>query len=244
LAGDPPGKRQELSGSGEWLYTSDRRAVVECAPAADVVRVWSIPDGVLLREFRPDFARLDGSDAHQGRVFVHPAGGLALVAWNRGGSFSVWDVRTGALTVTFREAAAPGNVLVNEAEWRLLAEGEDSGSAGRYRRTVATVWDLASGRRLEKHTDGQRLAGFVARSASDSLADAACSPDGRLRAVPLVGDAGPTGVSLRVAVSEQELFRAEHPPSSRVRVAFSADGQFLVASRESPRDSHVDVWEL
>jgi hypothetical protein len=29
-----------------------------------------------------------------------------------------------------------------------------------------------------------------------------------------------------------------------VRVAFSADGQFLLANRESPHDSHVDVWEL
>ena len=69
-------------------------------------------------------------------------------------------------------------------------------------------------------------------------------PDGRLRAVPLLGRAGPAGVSLRAARSEQELFRAELEPSARVRVAFSADGQFLLANRESAQASAVDVWEL
>lgn len=243
LAGDPPGKRQELSGTGEWLFTPDRRVLVECAPAADAVRVWSFPDGALLREFHPGY---DGAAGQRGRVFVHPTGRLTLVAWDRAGTFSVWDVRTGDRTSTFRDPSQPTRVLVNEREWRLSTEGEDSGSVGRYRRSIVTVWDLATGQRLEKRTDdGQRrLAGYGNRSASDCFGEAASSPDGQLRAVPVVTAAGSTGVSLRVAVSEQEVFRCEHSLCSRVRVAFSADGQFLLTARESPQDSHVDVWEL
>jgi hypothetical protein len=242
LAGDLPGKRQEMSGSGEWLYTPDRRVLVECAPSADVVRLWSFPDGVLLREVRPEF---DGSAPRRGRVFVQPAGHLALVAWDRTGAFWVWDLRTGSCTTAFREPGAPTNVLVNEREWRLSTDGEDSGT-GRYRRTVSTVWDLATGLRVEKVTDkrDRHLVGYEGRSVRDCFGPAASSPDGRLRAVPVLGKAGPIGVSLRMAASEQEVFRAEHPPSARVRVAFSADGQFLLANRESVRDSHVDVWEL
>ena len=176
---------------------------------------------------------------------MRPTGELALVAWDRSGTFSVWDVRTGELMTTFKEQGAPSSVLVNESEWRLQADGEDAGSAGRYRRTVSTVWDLQSGKRLEKVTDGaRRLAGYELRSASDSLAEEAVSPDGRLRAVAVLGRAGLTGIALRMATSEQELFRAEYASTGRVRVAFSADGQFLLASRESTLASHVDVWEL
>ncbi len=243
LAGDPPDKRQELSGSGEWLLTPDRRALVECADSGRAVRLWSVPDAELLHEFRPELA---GNGGTRGRVFVQPSGGLALVAWDRDGTFSVWDVRSGTCTSTFRDPTGPTSVLVNEREWRLSTEGEDSGSAGRYRRSVATLWDLATGQRLEKLTDGwqRRLAGYEHRSASDCLVEAALSPDGRLRAVPVLSNSGPTGVSVRIAASEQEVFRAEHAPSERVRAAFSADGQFLLASRESPQDSQVDVWEL
>jgi WD40 repeat protein len=206
------------------------------------VRLWSVPEGLLLRELRPAF---DDDAPRRGRVFVHPAGRLALVAWDRTGAFSVWDLRTGACTITFRDASAPSNVLVNEREWRLSTEGEDTGT-GRYRRTVSTVWDLGTGQRLEKLTDDRagQLPGYQGRSVSDCFGDAAFSPDGRLRAVSVSGTAGPTGVSLRMAASEQELFRAEHPASARVRVAFSADGRFLLANRESPQGSHVDVWEL
>jgi hypothetical protein len=62
--------------------------------------------------------------------------------------------------------------------------------------------------------------------------------------VPVLSHAGPTGISLREATSEQEVFRAEHAPTERVRVAFSSDGQYLLANRESPQRSQVDVWEL
>jgi molecular chaperone DnaK len=243
LAGDPPGKRQELTGSGEWLLTPDRRLLVECAAAAERVRLWSIPDGVLVREFRPEYGT---AEPRQGRVFVNPGGRLSLVVWDPSGTFSVWDVRSGERTTTFRDGNRPSDVLVNEQEWRLSVAGEDGGSAGRYRRSVATVWDLASGRKLEKLTDDwpRRLTGFRDRSSVDGFGEHAFSPDGRLRAVPVLGNSGPTGIALQEATSEHEVFRSEHGPSRRVRVAFSADGQFLLANRESPRRSQVDVWEL
>lgn len=243
LAGDPPGKRQELTGSGEWLLTPDRRLLVECAASADRVRVWSIPDGVLVREFRPE--PLTG-EPRQGRVFVNPGGRLSLVVWDPTGTFTVWDVRSGERTTTFRDGGRPSDVMVNEREWRLSVAGEDGGSAGRYRRSVATVWDLNTGRKLEKLTDDwqRRLPGFQDRSTVDCFGEHAFSPDGRLRAVQVLGNSGPTGIALQEATSEHEVFRAEHGPSQRVRVAFSADGQFLLANRESPQRSQVDVWEL
>jgi hypothetical protein len=243
LAGDPPGKRQELSATGEWLLTPDRRLLVECAPSAAHVRLWSIPDGVLVGAFQPDF---DGGQPDRGRVFVNPKGGLSLVAWDLAGTFSVFDVQTGQRVVAFRDPNTPRNVMVNEGAWRLTAEGEDSGSGGRYRRSVATVWDLATGRRLEKLTDGSqaRLAGYADRSAGDSFGDRAVSPDGRLHAVAVRTPTGSTALALQASASEHEVFRAEHPPSLRVRMAFSADGRFLLANWESDRASQVDVWEL
>jgi hypothetical protein len=242
LAGDPPGKRQELTGSGEWLLTPDRRLLVECTAAAERVRLWSIPDGALVREFRPDGA----ADSRQGRVFVRPGGRLALVTWDPSGAFSVWDLRSGERTITFRDGGIPNEVFVNEREWRLTVTGEDGGSAGRYRRSIATVWDLATGRRLEKLTDDwqRRLTGYQRRSTVDCFGEHAFSPDGRLRAVPVVGQSGPTGIAVQEATSEHEVFRSEYGPSRRVRVAFSADGQYLLANREAGQRSQVDVWEL
>jgi molecular chaperone DnaK len=242
LAGDPPDRRQVLSAAGEWLLTPDRELLVECAASARQVRLWSISDGVLVGEFQPD---LGAGEPYRGRVFVNPVGRLALVAWNPAGAFSVFDVRSGRRTASFRDGSTPLNVLVNEGQWRLTAETEDAGSAGRYRRQVATVWDLGTGQRLEKHTDhvSQRLPGYRDRSAVDSFGENAVSPDGRLRAVPVPAGGG-TGVALHEAHTDQEVYRVEHPPSARVRVAFSANGALLLANWDSGPHSQVGVWEL
>jgi molecular chaperone DnaK len=241
LAGDPPGKRQELSAAGEWLLTPDRRLLVECASSATHVKLWSIPDAELVGAFTPD---LDRSQSYRGRVFVNPGGRLSLVAWDPTGVFSIFDVASGQRVSTFRDTFAPLGVAVNEAEWRLTAQGEESGSAGRYRRSVATIWDLATGRRLEKLNDDRRLPGYLDRSGVDGFGDRAVSPDGRMYAVALRTGTGSTAVALQEAASDNELFRAEHGQSMRVRTAFSADGQFLLANWESDRGSQVDVWEL
>ncbi len=60
----------------------------------------------------------------------------------------------------------------------------------------------------------------------------------------MVGQSGPTGIAVQEATSEHEVFRSEYGPSRRVRVAFSADGQYLLANREADQRSQVDVWEL
>ena len=111
---------------------------------------------------------------------------------------------------------------------------------------MATVWDLTTGRRVEKLTDGWhgRFVGYRDRSAGDSFGDNAVSPDGRLHAVAVRTQTGSAAITLQEAASEHEVFRAEHAPSSRVRMAFSADGQFLLANWESDRGGQVDVWEL
>jgi molecular chaperone DnaK len=243
LAGDPPDKRWALSAAGEWLLTPDRRLLVECGWSGRHVKLWSIPDAHLVGEFRPDF---EGQQPHQGRVFVNPRGRLSLVAWDPRGSFSVFDVQAGRRVASFRDANAPLHVMVNEREWLLTSEAEDGGAAGRYRRSVATVWDLATGRRVEKLTDDRqrRLSGYKDRSAVDGFGDHAFSPDGRLHAVPVRTAAGSTGIALQESASDQEVFRAEHPSSARVRMAFTADGQFLLTNWESDQRSQVDVWEL
>ena len=100
-------------------------------------------------------------------------------------------------------------MLVNEREWRLSVASDDAGVVGRYRRTVATLWDLTTGRKLEKLSDDwqRQRPGYRDRSTVDGFGEHAFSPDGRLRAVPVVGQTGPTGIALQEATSEHEVFR-------------------------------------
>ena len=242
LAGDPPGFRQHLSGDGEWLLLADQQVLVECEAQARRVRLWSVADGVPIGEFTPT---LEGDRPHQGRVFVDPAGRLSLVAWDAAGQFSVWDVHARRRLASFKDPSAPSTVLVNEGEWRLTAEGEDATSAGRYRRSVATVWDLTTGRKLERLGDDwqRRLTGYGRRSAVDGFGERAFSPDGLLRAVSLRTPAGVSAITLQASAGDQEVFRTEQP-SLRARTAFSGDGRFLLANWESDQRSQVDVWEL
>jgi hypothetical protein len=242
LAGDQPGKRQVLSVTGEWLLTPDREVLVECAAGARRIRLWSTRDGMLIRQFAPD---LDGAVPYDGRVFVRPGGRLSLVAWDRSGTFTVFDVGTGRRTASFGDGYAPLKVMVNEGEWRLTAAAEGAGSAGRYRRIVTSVWDLGTGQRLDRLTDDRHhLHGYLDRSAVDSFGEHAFSPDGRLKAVPVRSARGSTGIALQEAGNDHEVFRAEHPPSARARMAFSADGRLLLSNWDAGPQSLVDVWEL
>jgi hypothetical protein len=240
LAGDAPGRLARLCAAGEWLLTPDRQYLVECATTTPHVKLWSIPDGKLVNEFAPRV-----SDGAQGRVFINPYGRLALVAWDAGGTFSVWDVGNGRLLATFRDSHAPQAVLVNETQWRLTAESED-GSVGRYRRSTATIWNLADGTRLERVTDDRhrRLIGYQPRSIIDGFGDKAVSPDGTLYAVPVRTPSGATAMALQESTSDSEIFREEYAPHTRLRMAFSADGRFLLANSEWGQQSQVDVWEL
>jgi hypothetical protein len=224
------------------LLSPDRSFLVECQESARHVKVWSIPDGRLVNEFVP---RL-GSDEHRGRVFVSPQGRLSLVAWDPVGAFSVWDIWAGRRLTEFRDSHPPETVLVNEVQWRLTAEGEDAAIAGRYRRRLATVWDLTTGARLERVTDDlhRRLVGYRPRSVIDGFADDAVSPDGHLRAVGVQSPSGSTAVALQESATHSEVFRTEYQAGSRVRMAFTQDGRFLLANWERGPVSQVDVWEL
>jgi hypothetical protein len=241
---DPPTKRHEMHGDGDWFLTPDRRLLVECADAGRCVRVRDIAEGTVLAEFRPDF---NGDRPERARVFMNPAGRLALLAWNDGGRFSVWDIESGRLQARFAESGGPHRVLVNEEQWRLTAEAEGKVTAGRYQRVVTTVWDLRTGQRVEKLTAaaGQaRPAGYADRSAADGFGTSVGSPDGRLRAVVVQPSGGSTAVALHDVVTAREIFRAEHGSPQHVRAAFSADGRYLLANWESTGASHLDVWEL
>jgi hypothetical protein len=240
---DPPTKRHELRADGEWFLTPDRRLLVECSDAGRCVRMRDIAAGTVLAEFRPEF---NGDRPEQARVFVNPAGRLALLAWNGGGRFSVWDIESGRLQARFADSGGPHRVLVNEQQWRLTAAAERA-SAGRYQRVVTTVWDLRTGQRVEKLTQaaGQDApAGYGDRSVADGFAASAGSPDGRLRAVVVRPPQGSTAVALHDVASEREVFRAERGDPQLARTAFSADGRYLLASWESGGASHLDVWEL
>jgi hypothetical protein len=239
LSGDPPERRHALTATGEWFLTPDRRTLVECDAGQGQVSLWSVTDGALVDRFA-------FGPEQNGRIFVDPGGRLCVVAWNSAGAFSVWDLRSGRRMVRFRDGNTPQAVLVNEAQWRLTAGGEDSGAAGRYRRSVANVWDLRTGERLEKLTDNwrSRLSGYRDRSGADGFGTDAVSPDGRLRAVPVRTGAGTTAIALREATSEHEVFRTGDATGAPPRVAFSADGTFLIANWESAGGSQVDVWEL
>ncbi len=239
LADDPPAKAYELSAAGAWLLSPDGRVLVECVETTGELRFHQIADGAETGRFRPEPG--DGRP-YQGRAYVGPDGRLALVVWDDEGRFSTWDVESGRSLSRFQDGGGPHKVLVNEALWRLTAEGQGKVSAGRYQRTVTTMWDLRTGARIEKLTDSdwqRRHPGFHARSMRDGFAVKVDSPDGRLRAI---GDNGI--VTLREATTDRELFRTAQPQARAVRTAFSADGRHLLASWDLGERSRVDVWEI
>ena len=241
LDGDPPEKRQELTAAGEWLLTPDGRLLVECAAGARHVRLWSIPDGAVVGGFQPTF----DDSPQQGRVFVNPdgrspAGGLEpgrrVLGLGRALRRSGWS--------TFREANHPQAVMVNEEA--VAAHGRGRGR--RLGRAVPAVGGDGVGphhRAAPGEDRRRRGAGPATGTAAPSTGSArrrsartaSCT---RCRCAPRPAPA----VALQASRSDQEVFRAEHPSSLRVRMAFTADGRFLLTNWDSDQRSQVDVWEL
>jgi hypothetical protein len=266
FARDRPTSRHRLHVEGDWLLTPDRQLLVESPHTGAYARIRSIATGAVVSEVRPD---RHGVHPLGARVFLRPAspapsvdhgvgGGQradsgsqvhdqrpALIAWDGDGRFFVWDVQSGKLLANFRDAAPPLAVLVDEARWRLVAEADRKVHVGRYRRDVATVWDLATGERIEELT-GQDLhrhyTGYAARSTADGFATEAHSPDGRLRATARAGDAA--SVSLQDTETDQEVFRTDGTAARAMLTAFSADGGHLLANWESEQTSWVEVWRI
>ncbi|HLL68918.1 MAG TPA: Hsp70 family protein [Micromonosporaceae bacterium] len=239
-----PVKRYELHVPGEWLLTPDRRTLIEAADNGSHVRIRSVSNGAVLNELRP----VHDATAGWARVFRSPAGNLSQVTCDASGRFDVMDVVTGRRTATFRESGPVRLALVDEARWRLVAESGRQVQAGRYRRDVATVWDLATGARVEELVgeDLHRLySGYADRTVANGFAAQMYSPDGCLLTVAEVGSASSAAnVSLQEAETGQELFRVERPEADWVRAAIDADGRCLLAYWRSGDTGSVEVWEI
>ncbi|WP_433052367.1 Hsp70 family protein [Dactylosporangium sp. CS-033363] len=231
-------KRHHLRVAGDWLLMPDRRTLVECSGDGEYVKVRAIASGALVTELRPGRS---GRGGHA-QVALGPGQQLALVTWDADGRFAVWDVLSGRVMASFADVHKPDLVLLNESEWRLLATGEGAAHVGRYRRDVATVWDLATGARLDRIVGedlGKRFTGYTETSRADAFASEAESPDGRLRAAALDGT-----VSVRDLETEAEVFRADLSPARRVSTAFCHEGRHLLARGTDDDGAWVDVWEV
>jgi hypothetical protein len=232
-------KLHRLRVAGDWLLMPDRRMLVECSGTGEYVKVRAIDSGALVTELRP--GRGAGRPQH-GQVALGPGQQLALVTWDAQGHFSVWDVLSGRMTSSFSDVHKPDAVLVNEAEWRLVTTGEGAASVGRYRRDVATVWDLATGARLDRVVGEdlpKRFSGYAGSSRADAFAAQMESPDGRLRAAALDGT-----LSVRDLATEAEVFRADLSPGRPVSTAFCHAGRHLLARGSDDEGAWVDVWEV
>lgn len=236
-AGDGLERRHHLAADGDWVLTPDRRLLVESNQAG--VRVRTIGEAAVVHELRlPRPA--------QGHVFFRPDGELTYVAWDGAGTFTVWDVSGGRPLCTFSESGPPVSVLVNETDWRLLAESGNGMQVGRYRRPVANVWDLGTGARIERLVGDdwrQRRPGFTGRTRGDGFTTETTSPDGRLRASTVQTAANSAAVVVCEVGTDRQVFRADGV-ATEVRAAFSADGQHLLANWRQPGTSWADVWRL
>ncbi|GAA4248615.1 Hsp70 family protein [Dactylosporangium darangshiense] len=232
-------KRHHLRVAGAWLLTPDRRALIECSRTGEYVKVRAIDTGALVTELRP--GRGAGRTQHA-QVALGPGRRLALVTWDADGHFSVWDVLAGRMVASFSDVHKPDAVLLNESEWRLVTTGEGAASVGRYRRDVATVWDLATGARLDRVVGEdlpKRFTGYAETSRADAFAPQMESPDGRLRAAALDGT-----LSVRDLETEAEVFRADLAPGRPVSTAFCHEGRHLLARGTDDEGTWVDVWEV
>ncbi|GIH05790.1 hypothetical protein Rhe02_38570 [Rhizocola hellebori] len=240
ISNDRPTKHLALQVSGEWMLTADRRNLVEYADSGAYVRMRAISSGAVVEEVCPV------TTPQHGRVFVRPGGQLALVSWDDVGHFAVWEVPSGRLMSQFQASATPLSVRVHEGDWRLVSEVDRKVSVGRYRRDVATMWDLGTGAVVDEIVGddlGRRFTGFVDRSAQHGFAAEVRSPDGRLRAGSTRVD-GHAAVWLHQADTDEELFRTDVATAGQVRSAFSADGHYLLNRWSTAQTTRLDVWKI
>ena len=241
LAAEPPVTVRTHETAGSYLLSADRQVLLECGPGGRSVTSLGTATGEVLSVFTPEPTDLPAAP-DGGRLFVDPEGRPALVSWDDGTGVSVLDVRSGKLTTRIGEATGGMRFLVDESSWRLAVEAEGRAAVGRYRRSTVTVWDLHTGGRLHRATDGgwqQRHPQFRPRSAADGFRLEAVSPDGGLAATVHTD-----GVVVTDVVTGTELFRTAIPPDTQAWVAFDGDGQHLLINTENAGRSRVHVLQV
>ena len=235
----PPVAVRTHQGADSFLLSAD--VLLECGAGGSSVTSRAVATGDVRNVFTPEPTDLPAS-RQGGRLFVDPEGRPALLAWDAETGVSVFDVRSGKLTTRIGEAVGGRRFLVDEAGWRVAVESEGRAAVGRYRRSTVTVWDLHTGGRLDRATDGgweQRHPEFRERSAADGFGPEAVSPDGGLTAT-VRADA----VLLTDVASGVEVFHTALAADARAWVAFDADGQLLLINTESAGRSRVDVLQV
>jgi methyl-accepting chemotaxis protein len=229
-----PTTRYRLRGAPGWFLTPDLAHLVECAP--DGVAYYAVPSGEPVGELRPRHETAPGGAG----VYVNPDGRLVLVSWDPAGAFRLWDVGTGAAVASFQNDGAPLWVAVDEENWRLVAPTGRMAQVGRYRREVATIWDLRTGTAVEDIAvdDVARSDDYHTRSVADSFATEAVTADRQLYA------AGGRALVLYDGRTGRERFRMDEPDATGVRAAFDAEGTLLLAHWESHDAGWIDVFDL
>jgi hypothetical protein len=241
LAEAPPHRHRWWAGGG-WLLTAGLLVEYDWR----YVGFRQVSSGGLTGTFHPDAG---GTQPRAARVFADPDGRLCLFTWDAAGEFTVWDIAAGRIRGRFPGPPGTARVFVDEAGWRLAAEGGDTVSVGRYRRTITTFWDLRTGQRLDRVLDDEwrrRHPEYVARSGADRFAESAGSPDGQLHATT-----SPGSLAVRAAGADTVVFRVAYPPAAgprrgagEVHAAFTDDGRFLLATWAGDDRSLVDVWQI
>jgi methyl-accepting chemotaxis protein len=237
-----PTIRYQLRGAPAWFLTPDLAHLVECAPDGQSVTYYHVPSGKVAGELRPQQPTAPSG----GGVFVSPAGRLVLISWDPAGAFRLWDVGTGAAAASFQDTGEPMRVAVDEEHWQLVAQTGRTAQVGRYRREVATVWDLHTGTAIEDIAVddlAQAHTGYHPRSVADAFATGAVTAEQHLYAAATREDAGTTLV-LYDGRTGRTRFRTVEPDADGVRVAFDAHGTLLLAHWESGHAGWIDVWDL
>jgi hypothetical protein len=237
-----PTRRFRLRGAADWFLTPDLEHLVECAPDGGHVTYYAVRTGEVVGELRPPHA----SPPCGGRVFVSPTGRLTLISWDAVGAFHLWDVGSGAAAGSFTDTGTPLRVAVDEENWRLVARTGRQAQVGRYRREVATIWDLRAGTAVQDvavdDLDESR-AGLHQYSVADAFASEAVTADQRLYATA-TRDAGGATMVLYDGRTGRERYRTVEPDADTARTAFGADGTLLLAHWASGGGGWVDVLDL
>jgi hypothetical protein len=237
-----PTHRYRLRGAPDWFLTPDLAHLVECAPDGGHVTYYAVRTGEIVGELRPQHA----SPPCGGRVFVSPTGRLTLISWDAVGAFHLWDVGSGAAAGSFKDTGTPLRVAVDEENWRLVARTGRQAQVGRYRREVATIWDLRAGTAVQEvavdDLDENR-AGLHQHSVADAFASEAVTADQHLYATG-TRDVGGAALVLYDGRTGRERFRTVEPDADTVRTAFDADATLLLVHWASGGGGWVDVLDL